>query len=254
MGHWHTIPAVDGLTTNAHPPAAYTLVADQLRLAIQMGHYLPGQQFPPERVLAAQLGVSRTTIREAARVLEGEGLVETRYGRTGGLRVLERNLPLAEVRRLLRERKEHIDTVFDFRVAVEGALARLAAERRTKADLKTLQKLLVEMATIMAEGEEGPSVVARWRAADTTFHMAIAGSARNHLLEEAAARGRAEMFHPIGAVFSRLRPFMNELHEALAQAIEDKDGTLADKLMVEHIESSRSAVHHYVRTGKLADH
>jgi DNA-binding FadR family transcriptional regulator len=247
---WSTIRAMERLSAT-RPPAAYTLVADQLRLAIQMGHYLPGDQFPPERELAVQLGVSRTTIREAARVLEGEGLVEQRYGRTGGLRVLERKLSRTEVRRLLRERREYIDTVFDFRVAVEGAAARLAAERRRKVELARMTSLLGEMSAMIEEDAEGEAFVARWRATDTAFHMSIAKAARNAMLEDAVARGRAEMFHPISAVFTKLHPHMNENHAELVQAIEGQDAATAEKVMAQHINVTREAVHRYIRTGTL---
>lgn len=60
---------MDSLTAS-HRPAASELVAEQLRIAVQLGHYLPGDRFPPERELSEQLGVSRTTLREAGRLLE----------------------------------------------------------------------------------------------------------------------------------------------------------------------------------------
>ncbi|SEO96719.1 FadR/GntR family transcriptional regulator [Amycolatopsis saalfeldensis] len=238
----------------AKPPPAYTLVADQLRMAIQIGHYLPGEQFPPERTLAEQLGVSRTTIREAARLLEGEGLVETRYGRTGGLRVLDRRLTAAEVRRLLREREAHIETVFDFRLPVERAAAGLAARKRTKTELGKLYSLLQQMRAIIAERDEpedgSQSAVARWKAVDTEFHLTIARAARNPLLEEAVLKGRAEMFHPINAVFTKIHPYMEESHERIVAAIGDKDADEADRLMAEHIEETRASVLYYVKTGR----
>src|SRR4029079_3166877 len=67
---------------------AYELVLEQLRRSIQLGHFLPGDKLPPERDLARQLGVSRTTVREAVRVLEGEGAVEIRRGSAGGIVLL----------------------------------------------------------------------------------------------------------------------------------------------------------------------
>ncbi len=68
---------------------AYELVLEQLRRSINLGHFGPGDKLPPERDLARQLGVSRTTVREAVRVLEGEALVEVRRGSTGGITVLQ---------------------------------------------------------------------------------------------------------------------------------------------------------------------
>src|SRR5712691_7348558 len=72
------------------PSPVYELVVERIRRAIHIGTYVPGDRLPPERALAEQLGVSRTTVREAIRVLEGQGYVETRRGSTGGLTVKRR--------------------------------------------------------------------------------------------------------------------------------------------------------------------
>src|SRR5215469_11104221 len=72
-----------------HVPV-YGLVVDQLRRAIHNGSFVPGDKFPPERELSKQLGVSRASVREAIRVLEGEGYVETKRGASGGIMVLDR--------------------------------------------------------------------------------------------------------------------------------------------------------------------
>ena len=66
---------------------AHELVLAQLRRSIHLGHFGAGDRLPPERELARQLGVSRTTVREAVRVLEGEGLVEIKRGSSGGISV-----------------------------------------------------------------------------------------------------------------------------------------------------------------------
>src|SRR5262245_21338895 len=63
-------------------PAAYELVVNQLKRAIHLGSYVPGDKLPPERALAEQLGVSRVTTREALRVLQGEGYISVGSGGT----------------------------------------------------------------------------------------------------------------------------------------------------------------------------
>src|SRR5580698_3793898 len=65
-------------------PAIHEVVVEHLRRAIHIGRFVPGDKFPPERELAKQLMVSRTTVREAIRVLESEGYVEIRRGSAGG--------------------------------------------------------------------------------------------------------------------------------------------------------------------------
>src|SRR5258708_34705519 len=82
-------PAPAGIERVEHVPV-YGLVVDQLRRAIHSGAFVPGDKFPPERELSKQVGVSRASVREAIRVLEGEGYVETRRGASGGVIVLDR--------------------------------------------------------------------------------------------------------------------------------------------------------------------
>src|ERR1700726_3365404 len=98
---------------------AYEVVVDRLRRAILLSVYLPGDKLPPERVHAEQLGVSRVTLREAIRVLEGEGLVEARRGATGGVVVLEHPPARAELRRHLRASIAELEGLADFRMANE---------------------------------------------------------------------------------------------------------------------------------------
>ncbi|MDQ0029938.1 FadR/GntR family transcriptional regulator [Arthrobacter bambusae] len=233
------------------PPAASELVADQLRVAIQLGHYLPGDRFPPERELSEQLAVSRTTLREAGRILEAEGLVKAKHGRSGGLVIQDRQLSSREARRLLGERMAYINMVFDFRIAVEAATVRLAAGSRTTVDLRNLQRCLAEMDELVDERTTGRMVIPKFKAADHRFHVGIAKAARNILLEEAMVRAHAEIYQPINAVFDKLEPYMNDPHRLIVHAIEEKDADAAERIMREHIEETRTAVAYHVQTGRV---
>jgi len=84
--------------------AAYEVVTERIRRAIHIGSYLPGDKLPPERTLAQQLGVSRTTVREAIRVLEGEGYVMSRRGASGSIIVLDQAQNEERIRPLLAEK------------------------------------------------------------------------------------------------------------------------------------------------------
>src|SRR5882724_1740714 len=68
--------------------SSYRLAAEQIRRALELGTYLPGDRLPPSREFAYQLGISVTTLREAVRGLIDEGLLEMRRGPKGGLVVL----------------------------------------------------------------------------------------------------------------------------------------------------------------------
>ena len=94
------------------------------------------------------------------------------------------------------------------------------------------------------DGEEadGPSSFSRFRDIDSQFHLAIAEAARSPRLAEAIVAARGAMFHPIGAVFVKLEPSANELHEAVVDAIDERDREQAAALMGAHIESTRATV------------
>src|SRR6516165_2808850 len=120
--------------------AAYEVVTERIRRAIHIGSYLPGDKLPPERALAQQLGVSRTTVREAIRVLEGEGYVTSRRGASGGSIVLDQAQNEERIRPLLVEKLPQLEEALDFRIAVEGAAPPRAAPRRPTEAMGVLGK------------------------------------------------------------------------------------------------------------------
>ena len=177
---------------------AYELVLEQLRRSIDQGHFAPGDKLPPERDLARQLGVSRTTLREAVRVLEGERAVEVRRGSAGGI-VVQRASSARERRARMRE----FDEIIDFRLAIEPTAARLAAERRTRTDVAALSRALARLDALAAHGAEGR--FGDWLRADSDYHVLIGKAARNGRLAAAIETARAGMFNPVGAVWGASR-------------------------------------------------
>lgn len=215
--------------------AAYEVVLEQLRRSIHLGHFRLGDRLPPERELAKQLEVSRTTVREAVRVLEGEGLVEIRRGSAGGIIVRPETVRPADLRKRLREFEE----IIDFRVAVESMSARLAARRRTKADIAELQRAFARLEAIVADR----GAVSDWVRIDTEYHLLIARIARNALLARAVEDARARMFMPIGAVWGGLEERAHLMHAEVQEAIVAGDPDRAAAAMEAHIEATRADIH-----------
>lgn len=211
--------------------AAYEVVTERIRRAIHIGSYLPGDKLPPERTLAQQLGVSRTTVREAIRVLEGEGYVVSRRGASGGILVLDQGENEERLRPLLAEKLPELEETFDYRIAVEGAAARLAAGRRTDEDLAILQGAYDVM--------EADRETLRFRAGDNAFHLAIADAARNQLMRQAIEDARVAMWVPIDRLINRVFHTANRHHKQILDAIRDRDGDAAQKAVVDHIETAR---------------
>lgn len=211
-------------------PSAYELVAERLRHAIHLGTFAAGTRLPAERDLAKRLGVSRVTLREALRILEGSGYIETREPRRGPAIVRSGSAEGMElVRARLVQQIGYFDDVVDFRVAVEGMAASLAAERASDIDLDRIRSAVRAL--------EGASAVAAFRRADSSFHLAVASASRNELLRAAIEDARDRMFIPTDAMpFDVMLASTAEAHQAVLRAIEARDSCGAREAMIDHIE------------------
>ncbi|CAA9462627.1 MAG: hypothetical protein AVDCRST_MAG02-2603 [uncultured Rubrobacteraceae bacterium] len=211
---------------------AYELVADKIRRAIFLGTFVPGDKLPPERELAKQLGVSRMTVREAVRVLGTEGYLESRRGASGGVRIVVPDESDEALRGRVRRGRKHFEDVMDFRVATEPAAVRLAALRRSEADLARLAETLEQMESSKKKPE--------FRRADSAFHLGIADAADNPLLRGAVEDVRAAMFIPLDALdFEVMLETSLEGHRQVLSALEASDAEGAQRAMVAHIEANR---------------
>lgn len=159
-------------------------VAYKLGMAIVSGKYAPGDTLSGEVAFAEELEVSRSAYREAVQVLTAKGLVESRP--KAGTRVLPRNrwnLLDPDVLAWAFAGEPDVAFVrdlFELRAIVEPAAARLAAQRRTKDDLKAMKDALAAMRRHTLATEAG-------RAADRDFHNAILHATGNDALIVLAA-------------------------------------------------------------------
>lgn len=148
-----------------------------LRIYVQEHGLVPGDRLPSERVLASALKVSRVSLRQATVSLEVQGLLEVRHG--GGIYVRSLDVDPERLKTMLTRRRRLPD-VPDAREAIECMLARLAAQRRSEADLATIDEALAAMAANIAEGGIGDD-------ADRDFHQAVALASKNKLLNDVMA-------------------------------------------------------------------
>lgn len=154
-------------------------IAHYLGSAIVSGQILPGEILTGEVANAEALDVSRSAYREAVQVLTAKGLVESRP--KAGTRVLPRsrwNILDPAVVAWAFSGEPDIDFVrdlFELRAIVEPAAARLAAERRTKDDIKAMRDALAGMRRHTLATEAG-------RAADRDFHHAMLAATHNNAL------------------------------------------------------------------------
>jgi len=227
---------------------AWQVVAESLRRKIALGLYRPGDLLPSERQLAEGMGVSRITVREALRVLQGEQLIEKRRSNAGGAQVrAPRSHPDAEAR---RERARFLHTI-DCRMANECLAARLAAGVRTQAHLDALEETIVAMDVASRTLEEGhdseedaeaarQAAVAEFRRQDSVFHLTIAAIPANPYLFRTVEWLRSEFFMPLD-LLHRSRNMQDSVgeHRAILDAIRRGDGRTAQAAMQRHLESTK---------------
>jgi DNA-binding FadR family transcriptional regulator len=157
---------------------AYEAIVSQVEEAIRQGELQPGARLSSERDLMVQFGVSRSTVREALRVLESNGLVRSRPGEQRGAEILAFSAePLAQsIRSLVQiERLTLYDLIF-FRMLVEGTLSGLAAAFHEGPDLEILTSRIERMQAAVHEDSRAFSL------ADVAFHEGVAEISGNRLL------------------------------------------------------------------------
>lgn len=146
---------------------------EHLREQIVGGQWPVGTRLPGETALAAQLGVGRSTVREAVRALAGAGLVRSRQG--AGVFVISTQPDEDFGTRL---RRAAVADVYEVWALVEVRAARLAAERRTEADLAGLDAALASRRAA-AGGSAGDFVDA-----DIAWHAGVVTAAHNPVLAD----------------------------------------------------------------------
>ncbi|MEU8343912.1 DNA-binding transcriptional regulator, FadR family [Actinomadura meyerae] len=148
--------------------------AQRLREQIADGSWPVGTRLPGETTLARELGVGRSTVREALRALAGAGLVQARQG--AGVFVIATEPDEDWPARL---RRASVADVYEIRMMLEVRAAELAAERRTDADLDALRAALGARDAAFA----GPSTEG-FIDADIALHTAVVAAAHNPVLAD----------------------------------------------------------------------
>ena len=152
-------------------PRVYTLVVEQIRALIESGQLKAGDKLPTERSLAEQLGVSRSSVREALSALEVLRVIHSRQGLGNFIAEnVENDLPEDQFEDLIEE--GGTIEILEARQLFEPGLAALAARRRTEVDLAAIRACVTEMERRLAEGLDS------WEP-DWGFHIAVANACHN---------------------------------------------------------------------------
>jgi len=218
--------AVEAVFKPVRPPTTFEETVERLGTAIRIGLLTPGSRLPPERKLAGELRISRSTLRQALTTLVQSGHLTSARGRTGGTFVAERP-PLAE------NNDDPLGgdawAVLDQRVAVELGAVTLAAERGERAELEALDQLVERMAA--------PRDFTEYRRADIRFHIGVAEAARSPRLVAEMTEIQGQMSRLIGLIAhpEEVLAQSNAQHRTLVALLREGDAARAVELMRMHI-------------------
>ena len=228
-------PAFDIARISA--PKSSDVLAEALRARIRSREWPEGTALPTERDLARQTSLSRTTVREALRILELDGLIEIRPGRGGGARVrrpgkdeLTRQLEL-----FIWGRNVGVDHLHDVRSALEALGAKTAALARTDADV---QELIARTEAV----ESSVQRLDRYLDANLAWHMAVVRASHNELLVsfmEVLSVAIHEATESEIYDSPDVREATLKIHRSILKAIIDRDPEAARRRMARHVTAAR---------------
>lgn len=226
------LPVGDPVPLGAlRPSPLVEQAAQRLREQITGGHWPVGTRLPGETTLAKELGVGRSTVREALRALAGAGLVRPRQG--AGVFVVATEPAEDWPARL---RRAAVTDVYEVRMAVEVHAARLAARRRTPKDVTAIRAALQGRRAASAAGD------AAFVDADIAFHAAVVAAAHNPVLTDlfteftpVLREGLVELLSLTG-VRAHDPDTGDAAHEALVGAVADGDAETAAEVLRQELE------------------
>ncbi|MDT7659188.1 MAG: hypothetical protein QOF38_3903 [Pseudonocardiales bacterium] len=212
-------------------------VIDQLRSLIESGEWPIGTKIPAEPMLVESLGVGRNTVREAVRALVHNGMLEPRQGDGTYVRA-DDDLGAAMLRRL--RRSGHLEAI-EVRASLERDAARLAALRRTPADIRALRAAMARREAAWAERDDEKLINA-----DIDFHRIAVAAAHNGMLADLyghLTEGlRAVLETIVHSALTEEERYQHPSHQALVDAIEAGDPDAAQRCVENYLGASVNSV------------
>ncbi|PAE17043.1 hypothetical protein CHH91_07335 [Virgibacillus sp. 7505] len=216
----------------------YEQIVDQIRDRIKEGRILPGERLPGERELSSMLGCSRTSLREALRVLEAEGIV---IAKPGGGRYVQN----VDQRLVMEYKFDPVDLMkttsimhfLEAREMIEPTIAALACERATDEDIAKMEAALIK---VEAKKEGFEEKLER----DSMFHLALAEATHNFVLVT-TLETNLNMLQQI-----RLKTLLSQdklqrssaEHRDIFDAIKRRNAQEASKAMSAHLQRLRESL------------
>ncbi len=220
-------------------PKSSDVLAERLKQEILGDGYNLGAALPTERELVSTTGLSRGSVREALRILEAQGLVNTRAGRYGGTTVSQ---PTADhlashINLYAKGRSITLSALIEVRLALEPMVAALAAERRTETDLSNL-RAIAERIEWAADND-----LSAFLEENVNWHDAIAAASHNELLHAFATSVSGLMFEASQIkefASAEVRQRVRHAHTRILEAIEAGDAELARRRVERDVQAYAS--------------
>ncbi len=206
-------------------------VIDAIKEMIAGEGFKPGDKFYSENELTQKLEVSRSSIREALRILEATGQISVRHGK--GIFLAEGpGLKLTEFSTWLKANEQAIRDTFEVRLIIEPRAVGYAAERASAADIEKMDETLAHFARTYRAGKIEEAII--W---DGNFHRHLAGATRNKTLYMLMKSMITNM--PAGWVSCLFTPGRIDQtigeHQAIFEAVRKKDKIGAENAMTRHL-------------------
>lgn len=219
--------------------ARFQEVLNQLETLINSSSMRGGDKLPPERTLAETFGTSRSSVREAIRILAERGILESRQG--DGTYLCAIGAEPDGLRRACAEafdaHRRRLAKILEFRLALEPGIATLAARNADPHDLERLKALACDQQRRILTGEDDAAL-------DAAFHLQLAHATHNPVivdvltaLDETLAQSRSEYLRNP----DRKRRSQED-HLRLIDAVESHDPTQARRAMEDHLDSIAAAL------------
>lgn len=221
--------AVEAIFERVQPPTTFEETVERLGTAIKVGLLAPGSRLPPERELAGQLDISRSTLRQALTALVQSGHLVAARGRGGGTFVAD--APPLTVG--FAPSLDRFQDVLDYRVAIETGAALLAAERAEPGDIERMREQVEAMSAIGGDFEP-------YRRADIRFHIALAEASHSHRLVAAMTEVQGHMSELIALTAHPVEVLVqsNAQHAQLVGLVEHGEASAAAELARRHLEGT----------------
>jgi GntR family transcriptional repressor for pyruvate dehydrogenase complex len=203
----------------------------QFEELIVTGRLSPGERLPSEIEMAKMLGVSRTVVREAVRLLSAKGLVEARSG--SGIYVRELNSAMIRepIDLLLRFRAIEVEDILEVRNLIEVHLAGLAAERATSEDIASMEAAITALQNPKLTPQEYAEM-------DVAFHACLAVASGNPLFGILSQSLNAVMVDPIRFAFERASAARTDAikeHSLILERVKARDPEGARRAMADSL-------------------